>query len=42
MDALPSESARPGSLMWKGTAEETEQFEELHRKAGERIESLNE
>lgn len=42
VDALPSAflSARLGSLLWKGTAEETEQFSKLHQEAGERVELL--
>ncbi|MFN7025574.1 MAG: NAD(P)/FAD-dependent oxidoreductase [Pseudorhizobium sp.] len=42
-NALPSAfaSVRRGSVLWKGTAEETEQFAQLHQKAGERIELLD-
>jgi glycine/D-amino acid oxidase-like deaminating enzyme len=42
-NALPSAfaSVRRGSVLWKGTAEETEQFAHLHQKAGERIELLD-
>ena len=41
-DALPTtfSDARSGSLLWKATSEETEQFAELHRNAGERIDLL--
>ncbi|KQV63785.1 FAD-binding oxidoreductase [Rhizobium sp. Root1220] len=41
-DALPTafSSARSGSLIWKATAQETEQFAELHRDAGEDVELL--
>lgn len=41
-DALPTafSRARSGSVLWETTAQETEQFAELHRNAGERIELL--
>ncbi len=40
---LPSafSGARPGSLLWKNTPEETETFCTLHRQAGERVELLS-
>ncbi|UWU13897.1 FAD-binding oxidoreductase [Rhizobium sullae] len=41
-DALPTafSRARSGTLLWKATAQETEQFAELHRSAGENVELL--
>ena len=41
-DALPTpfSRARSGSLMWNATSQETEQFAELHRSAGESVELL--
>ena len=41
-DALPSalSHALSGSLLWKATAQETEQFAELHRSAGEVVDLL--
>jgi glycine/D-amino acid oxidase-like deaminating enzyme len=41
--ALPEalSDARPGSLIWRATPQETEQFADLHRRAGEDIELLS-
>ncbi|MGK6311847.1 NAD(P)/FAD-dependent oxidoreductase [Neorhizobium sp. DT-125] len=41
--ALPTAfaHARSGSLLWKGTTEETEAFADLHRQAGERVELVS-
>ncbi|MFN7089232.1 MAG: NAD(P)/FAD-dependent oxidoreductase [Allorhizobium sp.] len=33
-------SVRRGSVLWKGTAEDTEKFAQMHQKAGERVELL--